>query len=232
MHKKYAVIVAAGTGSRMGADLPKQYLLLEGKPVLMHTMAKFAVHPDVTLVLVLHPDMENHWETLCRAHGFAVPHAIVHGGATRFQSVRNAVTFILEREQDPGRCIVAIHDAARPFVSPELIEKSYRATAVFGATTAAVPAVSSIRMGSADQNTALDRTKIWLVQTPQTFAGDLLAEGFKQEESDAFTDDASVIEKLGHPIHIIEGDHGNIKITYPEDLIARPPKGETMWDGV
>jgi len=218
MHKKYAVIVAAGAGSRMGTDLPKQYLLLDGRPVLMHTMGKFAVHPDVTLVLVLHPAMESYWEDLCRAHGFAVPHAIVHGGATRFQSVRNAVSFILEKEHDPGRCIVAIHDAARPFVSPELIEKSYRAAAVFGAAAVAVPAVSSVRMGTADQNTALDRSKIWLVQTPQTFTGDLLAEGFAQEESDVFTDDASVIEQRGHPIHIIEGDRRNIKITYPEDL--------------
>jgi len=218
MHKKYAVIVAAGTGSRMGGDLPKQYLLLDGKPVLMHTVEKFAVHPDLNLVLVLHPAMEDYWGNLCRVHGFAVPHAIVHGGATRFQSVRNAVDFILEKEPDPGRCIVAIHDAARPFVSPGLIEKSYQATAVFGATVAAVAAVSSIRMGSVGQNTALDRSKVWLVQTPQTFTADLLAEGFKQQESETFTDDASVIEKMGHPIHIIEGEQGNIKLTHPEDL--------------
>ncbi len=218
MHKKYAIIVAGGVGSRMGNTLPKQYLLLQGKPILMHTIERFAFDADINIVVVIHHAMEDYWNNCCKEHSFGVPHTIVYGGQTRFQSVRNAVNFITAKEQDPSQCIVAIHDAARPLISPALIKKAYQTTATVGASVVAISSTNSIRMGNTNQNEAADRSKIWLVQTPQTFTGNLLVDGFKQAEEATFTDDATVIEKLGHPIHIIEGDHRNIKITYPEDI--------------
>lgn len=222
MQQKYAIIVAGGTGSRMGASLPKQYQILLGKPILMHTLEKFAQHQDqITLVLVLHEDMRDYWLSLCKAHKFTIPHQLVHGGASRFQSVRNGLTHILANT-NAETALVAIHDAARPLLSPELIERSYVAANTYGAVVVAVPSNNSVRIGSASQSKAIDRATVWLVQTPQTFRLGILKTAFKQEESPFFTDDASVVEQAGISIHLIPGEEQNLKITFPEDLaIAR-----------
>jgi len=220
MQNKYAIIVAGGSGSRMKSDLPKQFLLLEDRPVVMHTLEKFANSKSKPqLILVLHPDMFSVWEDLCRNHHFEIPHSVIAGGYTRFQSVRNGIDYIAK--QQPGlleNTLIAIHDAARPVVTPTIIDSCYEQTTRFQATVLAVRSTNSVRQGNDVENKAVDRENIWIVQTPQTFRGDLLHEAFLQEELPSFTDDASVVEKLGYNIHLIPGDYRNIKITFPEDI--------------
>jgi len=218
MQTKYALIVAGGTGSRMGMDIPKQYQLLAGKPVLMHTLAQFAKsESQVKLVLVLHKDMRAYWQSLCVKYAFEIEHEIIEGGSTRFQSVKNGIQFILAQDATVDS-LIAIHDAARPLINPSLIDQSYACAREHGACIVALASSNSIRIGDNSVNKAVDRTQVWSVQTPQTFRLALLEEAFAQAESPLFTDDASVVEKLGHPIHIIPGEQKNMKITFPEDL--------------
>lgn len=219
MSNNYVVIVAGGKGTRMGNNMPKQYLPLSGAPILMHTIRRFANSVSKPhIVLVIHPEMQALWHQLCAEQSFDIPHHLVYGGQTRFQSVKNGLDFIFRLEVDMDTTIIAIHDAARPFVTAKLIDKAFAETATLGATILAVSSTDSIRQGSQAENKALDREKVWRVQTPQTFKAHILHEAFKQAESPLFTDDASVVEQLGHPIHIIPGDHQNIKITFPEDV--------------
>ena len=218
MQQKYALIVAGGTGSRMGTDIPKQYQALAGKPILMHTLAQFtksASNPQ--LIVVIHKDMRDYWLSLCEKHNFTIPHAVVDGGNTRFQSVKNGLQHIMDQDQ-AAESLIAIHDAARPLINPVLIDQSYAEASSNGACIVAMASSNSIRMGDRHQNKAVDRSHVWSVQTPQTFQLGLLAEAFQQAESPLFTDDASVVEQLGHAIHIIPGEQKNIKITFPEDL--------------
>ncbi len=220
MLKKYVIIVAGGQGTRMNTELPKQYLLIEERPVLMHTINCF-LHgnslPDI--VLVLHRDMHPYWADLCMQHGFQVPHHIVYGGDSRFESVRNGLQYILETETAAlENVLIAIHDAARPVVSQELVDRCFSETIHYGATTAAVQSTNSIRLGDIDKSIATDRQRVWIVQTPQTFRADILKKAFTQPEMESFTDDASVVEKMGYPVRLIPGDQRNIKITFPEDL--------------
>lgn len=218
--KKYAIIVAGGTGSRMESDLPKQFLLLGTQPVLMHTIRQFsrtASAPEI--IVVLHPDMCEYWAERCKTYQFHIPHQVVIGGQSRFQSVKNGLETVFAKEKgDLKDMVIAIHDAARPVIDPALIDQCFTATATCGATILAVSSINSIRVGTTDSSKAKDRAEVWIVQTPQTFTGNILAEAFQQEESAQFTDDASVVEKLGYPIHILVGDYKNIKITFPEDL--------------
>ena len=218
MYKRYAVIVAGGVGRRMGGALPKQYLLLDGIPVLMHTIAKFSNCGNVEVVVVLHEEMQDYWRQLCKQYAFTKSHHIVSGGESRFQSVKCGVDFVLSNVDNVEECIVAIHDAARPLISTAMIQQAFLETAEKKATIVATISVNSVREGDKAQNKTKDRSKIWMVQTPQTFTADILQQAFLQKESPAFTDDAAVVEKLGYPIHIIEGDYRNIKITYPEDI--------------
>ena len=220
MQQHYAIIVAGGSGSRMNSDLPKQFLCLDGKPILMHTLNRFAESAcSPHIILVLHADMIAYWEACCREHHYTVPHQIVSGGKTRFQSVKQGLQTILQAQpQALDKTLIAIHDAARPVIRPALIDRCYQQTEIHGATVLAVASTNSIRQGDPVNNKALDREKVWLVQTPQTFRGDILQEAFKQDELPTFTDDASVVEKLGYRIQLIPGDPRNIKITFPEDL--------------
>lgn len=218
MQQKYALIVAGGTGSRMGTDIPKQYQMLAGKPVLMHTLAQFthsASKPQ--LIVVLHKDMRDYWLSLCEKHNFTIAHALVDGGSTRFQSVKNGLHYILDQDQS-AQSLIAIHDAARPLINPALIDQSYAEADSSGACIVAMASSNSIRIGDTTENKAVDRSQVWSVQTPQTFQLGILEKAFQQEESPLFTDDASVVEQLGHAIHIIPGEQKNIKITFPEDL--------------
>ena len=220
MKNRYAIIVAGGSGSRMKSDLPKQFLLLDGKPVVMHTLERFAnTESEICLILVLHQDMFSYWDELCEKYKFQIPHTVIAGGDTRFQSVRNGVLHIAQQQQGLlENTLIAIHDAARPLIRPALIDICFEETALYGATVLAVPSINSIRQGNERENKALDRENIWIVQTPQTFQGQLLQTAFEQEELASFTDDASVVEKLGHSIHLIPGDQRNMKITFPEDI--------------
>ncbi|WP_219226284.1 2-C-methyl-D-erythritol 4-phosphate cytidylyltransferase [Pedobacter antarcticus] len=212
--KYIAIIVAGGKGSRMNHAVPKQFLELQGKPVLMHTLEAFAncaLKPEIILVLNIH--QHEFWEELCRKYEFTIAHQLVKGGAERFDSVKNGLKKI------KGDGVVAIHDAVRPLVSPELIENAFRAAELEGNAITALQAVDSVRIQIEGQHaTPLNRNEIFLVQTPQAFQLKQLKKAYLQPYRIDFTDDASVVEKAGYPIHLLPGERTNIKITYTEDL--------------
>ncbi len=211
--KKYIVIVAGGSGSRMKASLPKQFLLLQGKPILQHSLEKFhSCMPEAKMIVVLPTSHFKTWEDLCEKHHITVPHQVIEGGGTRFQSVKNA----LEEVEDNG--LVAIHDAVRPLISLEVISNAFSAALDFGSAIPAVPMENSIRKIIGEHSKHADRSRYRIIQTPQVFRSQILLEAYQQTYSDFFTDDASVVEKAGYSIHLIEGNKANIKITTPEDM--------------
>lgn len=214
--KFFAIIVAGGSGSRMKSDIPKQFLLLNGKPILQHTIERFLeVVPASQLILVLPSGDWSIWETLCNEHNFHPPIQTVNGGATRFQSVRNGLQAIGASEG-----LVAVHDGVRPFISPEIIQASFETAVRTGSAVTCVPVKDSVRVVGADGiSQAVDRRQYRLVQTPQTFQLTAFRQAFKTEEQVFFTDCASVMEYAGFPITLIEGSYENIKITTPEDLV-------------
>ncbi len=211
----YALIVAGGKGMRMGAELPKQFLPIGGRPVLMHTLEAFArAMPSLHLVLVLPPAQQDFWKDLCRQHGFTLPHSIAPGGETRFHSVRNGLLTIDTEEE----AIVGVHDGVRPFASADVIRRCYEAARLRGAAVPVVPVVETLRQLHHDGSRTVDRSRFRLVQTPQTFRLTLLRQAYEQPYRDDFTDDASVVEACGHPIALVEGNKENIKLTTPFDL--------------
>ncbi|WP_184541627.1 2-C-methyl-D-erythritol 4-phosphate cytidylyltransferase [Mucilaginibacter sp. FT3.2] len=213
--KKYAIIVAGGSGTRMQSAVPKQFLLVNGLPVLMHTMLAFynsAVKPDI--ILVLHANFHNYWSELCTQHSFTIPHTLVAGGETRFHSVKNGLDVINGNDD----ALIAVHDAVRPLTSAFVIQTSYLYAHEHGNAVAAVKSRDSVRQGTDKQSVSLLRDEIYLVQTPQTFKAGLLRKAYQQTFTPQFTDDASVVEQLGVAIHLTEGSHQNIKITFPEDI--------------
>ena len=217
--KRIVIIAAGGKGSRMKSNMPKQYLVLADKPVLMHTIDLFKDIVD-KIIVVVHPEMISYWQQECIKYQFTVSHEIVAGGITRFQSVQNGFNYLAEKYSEvfeKGYCI-AIHDAARPLTDKVLIEKSFDLAANGFCNVLAVQSSNSIRLGNKTQSSSIDRDQVWQIQTPQTFPSEVLKEAFSQEESALFTDDASVVEKIGYPIHLLESNPKNIKITYPEDL--------------
>lgn len=210
----YALIVAGGSGSRMNSKIPKQFLLLNGKPVIMHTVEAFyrsAYHPNI--ILVLNPETFDQWNELCRQYHFEIPVITVAGGANRFDSVKNGLM------QVTGEGIVAIHDAVRPVVSEDLISRSFTTAEKSGNAVPAIRSKDSVRRGTEKSSQALNRDEIFLVQTPQTFKYEILRKAYEQPFEESFTDDASVVERSGEPIRLIEGDVRNIKITFPQDLL-------------
>ncbi|ARS39504.1 2-C-methyl-D-erythritol 4-phosphate cytidylyltransferase [Sphingobacteriaceae bacterium GW460-11-11-14-LB5] len=211
--KYYAIIVAGGSGNRMQTETPKQFLLLKNLPVLMHTIKAFAQSDtQPKILLVLNKDQQAYWFRLCEEFNFHVPHQVIDGGTERFHSVKNAIHAIEEESY------VAIHDAVRPLVSKSLIDNCFKAAELQGNVITAVQSSDSVRLLRDDKTTALKRDEIYLVQTPQTFSLNILKEAYNQEFNVHFTDDASVVESVGYGINIIEGERGNIKITYPIDL--------------
>ncbi|MFD2570730.1 2-C-methyl-D-erythritol 4-phosphate cytidylyltransferase [Spirosoma soli] len=214
-HRLFAIIVAGGSGSRMKSSISKQFLPLNGKPILQHTIERFlAVSPAPQIILVLPARDLLTWATLCEQHDFYPPIETVNGGPTRFQSVRNGLAAI--RATDG---LVAVHDGVRPFVSPEIIQHSFETAARTGSAVTCVPVKDSVRIVDTEGNSqAVDRSRYRLVQTPQTFRLDLFRQAFQTEEQPFFTDCASVMEHAGFPITLIEGAYENIKITTPEDL--------------
>jgi 2-C-methyl-D-erythritol 4-phosphate cytidylyltransferase len=216
MHsKEYALIVAGGKGTRIKSKLPKQFLELMGKPILIHTLEAFYRYSEkITIVLVLPEDDFSIWADICKKYSFNKPIILQKGGETRFQSVKNG----LQKVDGPG--LVAVHDGVRPLVSEDIIGASFRLAAVHESAVAAVRLKESIRMTDQDNTKAMDRSRFRLIQTPQTFSIDLIKQAYQLKEDPTMTDDASVVEKLGHTISLFEGSYENIKITTPEDLIV------------
>ncbi|ALJ01276.1 2-C-methyl-D-erythritol 4-phosphate cytidylyltransferase [Rufibacter tibetensis] len=214
--KKYAIVVAGGSGSRMQAAMPKQFLPIAGEPVLMHTLRRFhAFDPDMLLVVVL-PEAEIlTWQNLCATHQFTLPHQVTAGGKSRFQSVKNGLE-VLAQEEDG---VVAVHDGVRPFIDNALLTAAYTTAAESGAAVVAVSLKESIRRVRGASSKAVNRTAYRLVQTPQCFRLPLLRRAYAQPEIPLFTDDASVVERFGHKIQLVEGSFRNIKLTTPEDIV-------------
>ena len=213
---RYAILVAGGKGLRMGSDIPKQFLPLRGRPVLMHTIDVFRrTYPDIHIILVLPREQQDYWRQLCGQHGYDVELCVADGGETRFHSVHNGLSLI----PDDARGVVGVHDGVRPFVSPETIRRCFEAAEEFGAVVPVVPVVETVRQVLADGGSmTVDRNAYRLVQTPQTFDIQLLKKAYGQPFDPFFTDDASVVEAMGHPIKLVEGNNENIKLTNPADL--------------
>lgn len=209
----FVIIVAGGSGSRMGTEIPKQFLELCGKPVLMHTIQVFHdFDPESKIILVLPEDQQQFWKGLCLKHSFSLPHQVVLGGKTRFHSVLNGLSQITEKG------IVFIHDGVRPLVSKKTLERCLETAQKNGNAIPVLPVNESLRKQEGNLNISVDRSQYFSVQTPQTFRSEQILEAFKQEFDPAFTDDASVAEKAGFPIYLVEGNRENIKITTPIDL--------------
>ncbi|MEM9389387.1 MAG: 2-C-methyl-D-erythritol 4-phosphate cytidylyltransferase [Bacteroidota bacterium] len=212
--KEFAIIVAGGKGTRMKSNIPKQFMLLNGLPVLMHTLNSFFDYSDdINIILVLPEDELETWEKLCAQYNYTNPVTIVSGGESRFQSVRNGLSKI---EEHSG--LVAIHDGVRPLVGKDIIGASYRLAAVHGSAVAAVRLKESLRKTDQDNTKAVDRSNYRMIQTPQTFDLELIRKAYGIKEGSSLTDDASVAEKSGHVISLFEGSYSNIKITTPEDI--------------
>lgn len=213
--KKYALIVAGGKGLRMGSELPKQFLpISENEVVLMHTLSAF-YHYDslVEIILILPADQQKYWEELCRKYNFHIPHSVAEGGQTRFHSVKNGLAQIKEEG------LVAVHDGVRPFVSKEVISRCYEKAALYKAVIPVIDVVETVRLVAEDGGSkTVNRDHYKLVQTPQVFDVQLLKQAYEQCYTPFFTDDASVVEALGHTVHLTEGNKENIKITTPFDL--------------
>lgn len=213
---RYAILVAGGKGLRMGSDIPKQFLPLRGRPVLMHTIDVFRrTYPDIHIILVLPREQQDYWRQLCGQHDYDVELCVADGGETRFHSVHNGLSLI----PDDARGVVGVHDGVRPFVSPETIRRCFESAGEFGAVVPVVPVVETVRQLLADGSSmTVDRNAYRLVQTPQTFDIQLLKKAYGQPFDPFFTDDASVVEAMGHPIKLVEGNNENIKLTNPADL--------------
>ena len=212
----YAIIVAGGKGLRMGGEVPKQFLPIGGKPVLIYTIEAFRqALDDVQIVLVLPAEQHDYWLGLCKEYDFRSPELIAKGGETRFHSVKNGLALL----PDDVEAVVGVHDGVRPFVSAETIRRCYAAAAEGKAVVPVVPVVETVRQILPDgKSVTRPRDEYRLVQTPQTFPLALLHQAYQQPYSEAFTDDASVVEALGKDIVMIEGNRENIKLTTPTDL--------------
>lgn len=213
------IIVAGGKGTRMHSDVPKQFLLLNGKPILMHTIERFReADASMQIVLVLPKDQHDYWQELCNTYNFAAPCTIVSGGATRFHSVSNGLQAVADEAE-----LVGVHDGVRPFVSIDVIRECYNEAARSGAVVPVIDVVETLRHILPDGSSqTVSRSEYRLVQTPQVFRASLLRHAYEQEYTDAFTDDASVVEALGHPVTLVAGNRENIKITTPADLKTHP----------
>jgi 2-C-methyl-D-erythritol 4-phosphate cytidylyltransferase len=210
----YVVIVAGGSGKRMGAEIPKQFLELAGRPVLMHTIERFKKFNDaIEIITVLPENQLRFWIDIQKKHSFSVAHTLVKGGSNRFYSVKNGLKFV----NSPG--LVAIHDGVRPFVSIDTIKRCFEAAEKLGNAIPTISPTESLRMVTDNGSEPVNRFHVKQIQTPQVFNAGLLKEAYLQDYCPEFTDDATVLEKKGEKINLIEGNRENIKITNPEDLL-------------
>lgn len=213
--QEHVIIVAGGRGLRAGSELPKQFRLIGGRPVLMHTIEAFhRYNPEITIVVVLPDGFIDHWEELCRVHGFTLRHRTTAGGETRFHSVKKGLELILPEG------VVAVHDAARPLVTPALIDRCFATCAA--QRCGVIPVVrqtESVRLLTGEGSRIFDREQLRVVQTPQVFPVAVLKEAYETPFDPSFTDDASVAERHGLSIMLVEGEESNIKITTPFDFL-------------
>ena len=210
---RYALIVAGGAGTRMGTDIPKQFLELAGKPVLMHSIERFRAFDDSIRIIVVIPEKQFAlWESLKEKHSFSVSHTLVKGGPSRFFSVKNG----LQNVED--NAIIAIHDGVRPLVSTDTIMRCFRAAGEFGNAIPVISLSDSVRMVTEDGNIPVNRNSLRIIQTPQVFNAGLIKKAYLQDFRPETTDDAMLLEKTGERIHLVEGNRENIKITNPEDM--------------
>lgn len=210
-----AIIVAGGSGTRFGAQLPKQFLELGGKPILMRTIEAFGVSGSFDVIVTLPEGQIELWHDLCGRYGFAVPHRVVPGGETRWHSVKNAIDSVGDIADVD---IIAVHDGVRPLASPALIDRILESARQDGAAIPVVMLNDSVRQVVGETSHSLDRSTLRAVQTPQAFDAQLLLEAYTQPFDPTFTDDASVVERLGHSVTLVEGEAANLKITRPMDL--------------
>lgn len=210
-----SIIVAGGSGTRMGSAIPKQFLPLAGRPVLMRTIEVFASVPGMRVVLVLPKSQMEAWARLCREYDFRLEVDIAEGGSSRFESVSHGLA--LWRGED----VVGVHDGVRPLVTSEFISRLYADAAEHGSAIPVLPSVESVRMvDDGGKSHAVDRSRVMMVQTPQVFNAKILTDAYSVPFSPLFTDDASVVEAAGVDVHLSEGLIGNIKLTTPADMRA------------
>ncbi len=213
MKPRYVVIVAGGKGLRMGNEVPKQFLLLNGKPILMHTIAAFyAFDPTISCIVVLPESQITYWQSLCKTYQCSTPHAIVSGGQERFNSVNNGLNAIY------GTGLVAVHDGVRPIVDKEMLERGFQTAEIFNSAVPYIDSIDSLRVIDGDETKTLDRAKIKRIQTPQIFDVEMLKKAMNTPYTPQFTDEATVWELAGHVLHFYVGNPNNIKITTAIDL--------------
>lgn len=212
--KKYVIVVAGGKGLRMGGEIPKQFIPVHGKPVLMRTLEAFYTYDNqIELIVVLPVAQQDYWKQLCIQYAFSLPHRIADGGETRFHSVRNGLRLV------EGEGLVGVHDGVRPFVSQEVIASCYDTAMQKAAVIPVIDVVETVRHLLPDERSeTVPRSRYKLVQTPQVFTVELLKKAYAQVYNPDFTDDASVVEALGVPVCLVEGNRENIKLTTPFDL--------------
>ena len=211
--KRYAIIVAGGSGSRMNTELPKQFILLGGMPVLYYSLKKF-YEAGAEIILVLPHQHFSLWEELKTKHTITIPHTVTNGGTTRSESVYNGLKYVGDTDSFAG-----VHDAVRAMISVPLINKLYDTAYEKGNAVPVIPMNDSIRKVEGDKNSAVNRADYRIVQTPQVFKTNELVKAFRSSVSKNFTDEASLMESLEHAINLVEGDQENIKITYPHDIL-------------
>ncbi len=223
--KKYCIIVAGGSGRRMKSVIPKQFLLLDGKPLLMHTVERFhSFDSSIELILVLPPEHHSLWDSLITEYSFRISHTVAAGGEERFHSVRAGLALVRAGLADAGQAdakgesLVAIHDGVRPLVSHDTIWRCYADAEEFGSAVPFVEPADSVRVLHGDDSTPMLRNEVRLIQTPQVFRRSLIMIAYDRDFDPAFTDDATVAEASGVKIHLTHGNRENIKITTPEDL--------------
>ena len=211
--QRSTIIVAGGKGERMASPVPKQFLALNGKPVLCRTIEAFhTADPAMGLVVVLPGEWMEAWHRLCEEQRFTVPHTVVRGGAERFYSVREGLAAVGHEG------LVAVHDGVRPLISVDLIDRCFTAAEAHGAAIPVLPISSSVRELSGGTSRAVDRGRLRMVQTPQCFRVSLLRQAFQLPYDPAFTDEATLVERAGAAVHLVEGEERNMKVTTPFDL--------------
>ena len=214
-NEEYVIIVAGGKGLRMGSDIPKQFLPIGGRPVLMRTIERFREYsPTLQIILVLPKTQQDYWQELCQEYHFNVEYQLADGGETRFHSVQHGLALI----PDDAEGVVGVHDGVRPFPSIDVIRNCYEAARKHKAVVPVIPVVETVRHLQGEVSVTVPRNEYRLVQTPQTFDIQLLKAANRQPYNDGFTDDASVVEAFGFAITLVEGNRENIKITTPYDL--------------
>ena len=217
MKQDYVIIVAGGKGLRMGSDIPKQFLPIGGKPVLMRTLERFREYSkELNIILVLPEAQQDYWQELCKKYNFEVEYQLANGGQTRFHSVQNGLALV----PDDAEGVVGVHDGVRPFPAVEVIRNCYEAARTAKAVIPVIPVVETVRHLEGEESVTVPRGDYRLVQTPQTFDIQLLKAANRQPYNDGFTDDASVVESYGHAITLVEGNRENIKITTPYDIVV------------